>query len=359
LVIAEPATGTIDAVFTINLSETSAEDVIVGYKAYDGAYEGDSPATGGSDYVATAGSVRIPAGRRSATITVPIIGDGVEEGIEYFQIILNSTSSNAVVDSLGGYSVVEIRDSGTVKNWIGPASGGSWTTAANWTPSGVPDANDVVTISGKLVSLSASTTIATLTLNGGASLTLASNGSQVFQSYSLNIAGAGSKLDLKNNKLIVSGGDVGAVTALVASGRNGGTWNGSGIVTSSASGNLTSLGIAEVAGDVVVKFTYAGDANLDGAVDTLDFNSLAANFGGTGKSWSKGDFNYDEVIDTLDFNTLAAQFGQTLAPEMNLTSTAAAESPRASALFSSRVIRDGRWGRLPMDLTDTDDAILP
>jgi autotransporter-associated beta strand protein len=62
---------------------------------------------------------------------------------------------------------------------------------------------------------------------------------------------------------------------------------------------------------VTVMYTYFGDANLDGAVDTLDFNSLAANFGGTGKVWTQADFNYDGTVDTLDFNKLAANFGQT------------------------------------------------
>jgi autotransporter-associated beta strand protein len=61
---------------------------------------------------------------------------------------------------------------------------------------------------------------------------------------------------------------------------------------------------------VTVMYTYFGDANLDGTVDTLDFNSLAANFGGTNKVWNQADFNYDGVVDTLDFNNLAANFGK-------------------------------------------------
>jgi hypothetical protein len=60
----------------------------------------------------------------------------------------------------------------------------------------------------------------------------------------------------------------------------------------------------------VVKYTYTGDANLDGKVDTLDFNALAGNFGGTNKVWTQADFNFDGVVDTLDFNNLAANFGQ-------------------------------------------------
>jgi hypothetical protein len=56
-----------------------------------------------------------------------------------------------------------------------------------------------------------------------------------------------------------------------------------------------------------------GDANLDGTVDTLDFNVLAANFGGTQRTWQTADFNFDGLVDTLDFNALAANFGRTSA----------------------------------------------
>jgi autotransporter-associated beta strand protein len=89
----------------------------------------------------------------------------------------------------------------------------------------------------------------------------------------------------------------------------------SGQIRSSAANSSLGLGWADdTAGQrVSVAYTYYGDANLDGKVDTLDFNSLAANFGGTDKSWMQGDFNYDGTVDMLDFNFLAANFGQTLA----------------------------------------------
>jgi hypothetical protein len=53
-----------------------------------------------------------------------------------------------------------------------------------------------------------------------------------------------------------------------------------------------------------------GDANFDGKVDSLDFGTLVANFGDTGKKWSQGDFDgVDGKVNTLDFNVLAANFG--------------------------------------------------
>ena len=120
----------------------------------------------------------------------------------------------------------------------------------------------------------------------------------------------------------------------IATAYAGGSWTGKGLTSSaaaaqSAATHKTALGYAD-AGDlftsfpaiwngtvvedpsILVRYTYAGDANLDGTVDTLDFNALAGHFGATGEQWSHGDFNYDGIIDTLDFNSLAANFGQAL-----------------------------------------------
>jgi hypothetical protein len=52
-----------------------------------------------------------------------------------------------------------------------------------------------------------------------------------------------------------------------------------------------------------------GDATLDGQIDTVDFNVLAANFGSTNAGWATADFDGDGTVDTLDFNLLASNFG--------------------------------------------------
>lgn len=64
--------------------------------------------------------------------------------------------------------------------------------------------------------------------------------------------------------------------------------------------------------NVLVCYTFAGDSNLDGNVNTGDFNVLAQNFNATGKTWTDGDANYDGVINALDFNAVATNFGQSL-----------------------------------------------
>jgi autotransporter-associated beta strand protein len=63
--------------------------------------------------------------------------------------------------------------------------------------------------------------------------------------------------------------------------------------------------------EVIVGYTYYGDANLDGAVNTLDFTALAANFNSISGIWEQGDFNYDGKVNGLDFNAIASNFGKT------------------------------------------------
>ena len=66
-------------------------------------------------------------------------------------------------------------------------------------------------------------------------------------------------------------------------------------------------------GRLTVRYTWFGDANLDGIVNALDFNALATNFGASVGSqvWQNGDFNYDGLVDTSDFMAmLPANFGQ-------------------------------------------------
>ena len=61
-----------------------------------------------------------------------------------------------------------------------------------------------------------------------------------------------------------------------------------------------------------MRYTVAGDADLSGSIDTIDFNLVAANFSGTGRTFTQGDFNFDSSVDTIDFNLLASNFGSSL-----------------------------------------------
>lgn len=61
-----------------------------------------------------------------------------------------------------------------------------------------------------------------------------------------------------------------------------------------------------------VRYTHKGDINLDGAVDSFDFNAFVTGYGKTsGGIWADGNFDYNDggKVNTLDFNYLAGNFG--------------------------------------------------
>ena len=74
--------------FNLTLSAARSEDVVVNYTF------GSGLATAGVDYIATPGSVTIPAGSTTATIPVTIIGDNVTEPDEGFLITISSNDVN-------------------------------------------------------------------------------------------------------------------------------------------------------------------------------------------------------------------------------------------------------------------------
>jgi fibronectin-binding autotransporter adhesin len=163
---------------------------------------------------------------------------------------------------------------------------------------------------------------------------------------SLTLAGSAVDIDLGSNDLDLTGaGSTGltAVTALLKTGFNSGTWtytvSNSKAITSTAaaadSRHLTALGVIlngstygsgttlgtfdtinPGTSDVLVKYTYYGDTNLDGAVDGSDYTNIDHGFANHLTGWQNGDFNYDGVVDGSDytlidnaFNTQGASLG--------------------------------------------------
>ena len=182
-----------------------------------------------------------------------------------------------------------------------------------------------------------------------------STGRIVLVTPSLSISGSPgaftSQLDLAGNDLVITGGTLAATTAMLKQGYAAGTWTGKGIASSAAFANtahLTALGViindsgantgsstgtplygpggtlsstfdgaTPADGNILVKYTYYGDANLDGAVDGSDY-SLIDNAFITNKTagfaqltgWGNGDFNYDGVIDGSDYTLIDNAFNQ-------------------------------------------------
>ena len=59
---------------------------------------------------------------------------------------------------------------------------------------------------------------------------------------------------------------------------------------------------------MLIKFTYAGDTNLDGQVTIADLGELASNWQSTTAVWRQGDFNYDGAVTISDLGDLASNW---------------------------------------------------
>ncbi len=168
----------------------------------------------------------------------------------------------------------------------------------------------------------------------------------------------GAQLDVTDNNLVVHGGDVAAISALVKSGRNEGAWDGDGIITSepaaTATAALTTLGVAKAedagyvgrtfggiavaAGDVLLMYTRGGDANLDARIDGDDYFQIDSGFPQGLHGWFNGDFNYDGVINGDDYFIIDSNFpaqGAAFAPE---GAVAVVPEPAAAAVAGACMI---------------------
>ena len=285
------------------------------------------------------------------------------------QLHLNVASGNAAVNvASGNHNIIGLHlDDPTTFNIVQSAS--TLTTSIS------SAAGQAITKTGagtlavnRLVSGAVTVSQGTLKVNpGGASVTT----SKVTGGVSVD-SGAGAKLDLSNNDMVVANTPVGSkvgssytgLTGLIAQSYTFGDWTGPGItsINAGASGGLTTLGIASGnqvfgitgtqtemwsgqtvgANDTLIAYTYAGDANLDGVIDGGDYGVID-NFvqvpGASG--YANGDFNYDGVIDGGDYgiidNNIQAQGGPliTSAPQSLMTSgVSAVPEPAATSLVA-------------------------
>ena len=89
--------------FAVTLSAVSAKEVSVGYVTVDGS------AVAGEDYVAASGVLVIPAGERTATITVVVFGDTFDEDDETFTLTL-SDPTNATLTTTAATATISDED---------------------------------------------------------------------------------------------------------------------------------------------------------------------------------------------------------------------------------------------------------
>jgi hypothetical protein len=92
--LAEGNSGAANMNFTVSLSGTSVQDVTVQYATAD-----DTATTAGNDYTATSGTLTIPAGNLTGTISVPIKGDTTVEAGKTFFVNLSSPTRATIADA--------------------------------------------------------------------------------------------------------------------------------------------------------------------------------------------------------------------------------------------------------------------
>jgi autotransporter-associated beta strand protein len=151
-----------------------------------------------------------------------------------------------------------------------------------------------------------------------------------------NAGGFKGTLDLGNNDLVIdyTGGSspVTSIEAMVASGYNGGNWLGKGITSSTAALNtgryaLTVIDNATIPthldnfdgvdtsnhNQVIVKFSWVADIDLDGLVTSNDAITFAAHYTeGAPANHQTGDLNYNGVFDSNDAILFAAAYSESL-----------------------------------------------
>ncbi|WP_193222166.1 DUF6701 domain-containing protein [Alkalilimnicola sp. S0819] len=85
------------ALFTVTLDQSAANDVRVGYRTVDGS------AVAGTDYTASSGTLVIPAGTTSATVSVPT--DAASQGGD-FHVVLEQPDNASIGDHFGRGSIL-------------------------------------------------------------------------------------------------------------------------------------------------------------------------------------------------------------------------------------------------------------
>jgi autotransporter-associated beta strand protein len=180
-----------------------------------------------------------------------------------------------------------------------------------------------------------------LNISGGSvSIAPANSGNAVgILINNLSLTGSGT-LNLNTNEAVIRGGSLSTVWSLAQTGYASGAWNGPGGITSanatagyitaatSGNGALTAVGVilndttgnvggssgtalyatfggaTTASGDVLVKYTYYGDTNLDGQVDGSDYANIDNGYENSLTGWYNGDFNYDGAVDGSDYTLM-------------------------------------------------------
>ena len=212
----------------------------------------------------------------------------------------------------GGFSVTTLGNHTVTLGSANSYSGGTTVTAGTL----------VIAAHGALPAAS------NVSITAGTLQLAANTGSETLSGISV---ASGGFLDLTNNHIFLSYAD-GTQAATDATVRgylknayDGGAWIGTsgtaagGGIGTSLSNPHYGVGYADGAdgivvglssGQIEIKYTLYGDADIDGSVTGSDFTALVGNLGKSGRVWDQGDFDYDGSVTGSDFTALVGNLGK-------------------------------------------------
>ncbi|HWE93404.1 MAG TPA: hypothetical protein VG269_05465, partial [Tepidisphaeraceae bacterium] len=233
-------------------------------------------------------------------------------------------------DPTTGYSLVLSAGTYAFDANVGAAGGDLPNLTLTLTDSAVAAFNSPETLSGLSLTGTAQLTV---TSSGGGSagnvLSVGTGGFSMPLDPTTHLPTA--TLDLMDNDMLLQGAGSSELPVLQALLKSGLPTAGTGLRSSDAAAspasNKTALGyglngtsvnystfdgLPVAAGDLLVKYTLAGDADLDGVVGNIDYGILSSHYGQSGTDWASADFTYDSRTNATDYGLLSNNFGQGL-----------------------------------------------
>ena len=264
------------------------------------------------------------------TPTVSLASQSATIGVDSGTLNLNSVIISRDFGGSDGGTTVFMADSiGVHKVGPGQLNLGSTQIISDLGGGGTSSWNGSIVATGSL-----DVQAGVVKLAAGIGASTLSGGKSILHIGSINIAGGSlaptAKLDITKNAMVIDytgATPIQSIRQYIKAGAAG-NWTGNGITSSAAAsspnagetgktglgyGEASVLSITNFLGDpvdadtILVRYTYLGDANLDGQVDISDLGRLATAWQTAGV-WTGGDFNYDAFIDISDLGILATNW---------------------------------------------------
>jgi fibronectin-binding autotransporter adhesin len=346
-----------DSAFTGTATVSGVNVALNSFNAGSAAAAWVVNASSGLQLSAGAGTYSLGSLAGSGNVGTIISGAAVlSVGAANTSTTLSGTITNtSTVGNTGGSGTVALTKVGT----------GTWTLSGANTYTGGTTVNAGTLVVGHVNALGT----AGLTINGTAIAKLQSGLTAPVQLPGLTIAGGATptaKLDVTNNNLVLHNGNIAMTLAQLKTGLNssGTLWTGAGIQSSTAAAdaavnsNATVFAVGAIKNidqnsnliystwpaapspdtgasgltttDVLVKYTYFGDADLNGVVDnTTDYDLWSNGFTNPGlaatNGWLYGDFDFSGIVDnTTDYDLWSTGFAHQGGP---LTAGSASPAP--------------------------------